>query len=192
MRIPSKSVAALALSLSVVGTTQAALVNFTLTGEVVYADVGNDFNLNGQQDDGMGGGIPGTGSLVTVVGFFDDDVLMGGLGTVDFSSGSGNSFTIYAGNYTYSNADDDFFTSGYPLLHFEGDPVPYLDFWHANMTTFLSDGAGFFNAEDANSGQLAGVWTEYNATVVPVPAAVWLFGSGLLGLVGIARRKSAA
>jgi hypothetical protein len=26
-------------------------------------------------------------------------------------------------------------------------------------------------------------------TVVPVPAAVWLFGSGLLGLAGIARRK---
>ena len=25
--------------------------------------------------------------------------------------------------------------------------------------------------------------------VVPIPAAVWLFGSGLLGLVGIARRK---
>ena len=36
----------------------------------------------------------------------------------------------------------------------------------------------------------------FNATadgfaVVPVPAAVWLFGSGLLGLVGIARRKRA-
>ena len=27
-------------------------------------------------------------------------------------------------------------------------------------------------------------------TVVPVPAAVWLFGSGLLGLVGIARRRA--
>ena len=26
-------------------------------------------------------------------------------------------------------------------------------------------------------------------TVVPVPAAVWLFGSGLIGLVGVARRK---
>lgn len=25
--------------------------------------------------------------------------------------------------------------------------------------------------------------------VVPIPAAVWLFGSGLLGLVGVARRK---
>ena len=27
------------------------------------------------------------------------------------------------------------------------------------------------------------------ATAVPVPAAVWLFGSGLLGLVGVARRR---
>jgi hypothetical protein len=29
------------------------------------------------------------------------------------------------------------------------------------------------------------------SAVVPVPAAVWLFGSGLLGLVGIAKRKKA-
>ncbi|MCG6936681.1 MAG: hypothetical protein LJE83_00715 [Gammaproteobacteria bacterium] len=28
-----------------------------------------------------------------------------------------------------------------------------------------------------------------NPTVVPVPAALWLFGSGLLGLVGVARRR---
>jgi len=31
-----------------------------------------------------------------------------------------------------------------------------------------------------------------DATVVPLPAAAWLFGSGLLGLVGIGRRKKAA
>jgi len=29
-----------------------------------------------------------------------------------------------------------------------------------------------------------------DVTAVPVPAAAWLFASGLLGLVGIARRKS--
>jgi hypothetical protein len=32
----------------------------------------------------------------------------------------------------------------------------------------------------------------FSVTAIPVPAAFWLFGSGLLGLVGIARRKKAA
>ena len=31
----------------------------------------------------------------------------------------------------------------------------------------------------------------YQSTVVPVPAAVWLFSSGLVGLAGVARRKKA-
>ena len=32
----------------------------------------------------------------------------------------------------------------------------------------------------------------FGRTVVPVPAAVWLFGTGLLGLLGIARRNKAS
>lgn len=34
--------------------------------------------------------------------------------------------------------------------------------------------------------------TEVTLTLVPVPAAIWLFGSGLLGLIGMARRKQTA
>ena len=38
-------------------------------------------------------------------------------------------------------------------------------------------------------GPFVGSSANFNVTAVPVPAAVWLFGSGLLGLVGVARRK---
>ena len=37
----------------------------------------------------------------------------------------------------------------------------------------------------------AGFGAEVVFSPVPIPAAVWLFGSGLLGLVGMARRKKA-
>jgi hypothetical protein len=54
--------------------------------------------------------------------------------------------------------------------------------------------AGYFFIEEANSagGTLFLALGKLNATtaiVVPIPAAVWLFGSGLLGLIGVARRR---
>ncbi len=45
-------------------------------------------------------------------------------------------------------------------------------------------GDAYSNAGSISTGKL-------EVSPVPVPAAVWLFGSGLLGLVGIARRKAA-
>jgi hypothetical protein len=43
-----------------------------------------------------------------------------------------------------------------------------------------------FNGEDFTRAQFQAV------TPVPLPAAVWLFGSGLLGLIGVSRRKKTA
>lgn len=42
-----------------------------------------------------------------------------------------------------------------------------------------------------NGGNIAALSNVRAFSVVPVPAAVWLFGSGLLGLVGLARRRRA-
>lgn len=45
------------------------------------------------------------------------------------------------------------------------------------------------DGKNKNCGAATSHVTGYG--VVPVPAAVWLFGSGLLGLVGVARRRRA-
>jgi len=67
------------------------------------------------------------------------------------------------------------------------------------MASTDPDGDGVNGVPMAAGGPFAGFNANFNATmaptpdaVVPVPAAVWLFGSGLLGLVGIARRKKKA
>ena len=74
--------------------------------------------------------------------------------------------------------------------------------FHENdLATGLASGVEliFGDSEDVGLYNVAGsVNTSYvqtyslilTPTTVPVPAAVWLFGSGLLGLIGVARRKA--
>jgi hypothetical protein len=52
-------------------------------------------------------------------------------------------------------------------------------------------GATFSNSSDKISASYDWAYY-YDPVAVPVPAAAWLFGSGLLGIIGIARRKQAA
>jgi hypothetical protein len=57
--------------------------------------------------------------------------------------------------------------------------------------TICSNGPrAYVDADFVNGGgNVANLSNVRAFSVVPVPAAVWLFGSGLLGLVGVARRK---
>jgi hypothetical protein len=56
-------------------------------------------------------------------------------------------------------------------------------------------GDGIPGTHMAAGGLYAGFNFNINTNMlapVPVPAAIWLFGSGLLGLIGVARRKARA
>ncbi len=68
--------------------------------------------------------------------------------------------------------------------HLPGGPAPMA----ATSSSLGLDGTtpfpGFRGYFDIGTGN-----SMYVTSVVPVPAAVWLFGSGLLGLIGVAKRK---
>jgi hypothetical protein len=56
------------------------------------------------------------------------------------------------------------------------------------------NGDGVMGIPMASGGPFAGFSDNFNATLnpVPIPAAIWLFGPGLMGLAGIAHRKTNA
>lgn len=148
----------------------AAQVNFELTGYVDYAGFSNPYGLS-------------AGDTISATGTFDDSVLSGGTGVISFAD-FGNDMIFSVGSMTYSDTNDIF--GGADLFLFEG----MFD------GLFYSTGDGEFDSFiDSFVGDvyLSGYWdaSSLSVTAVPVPAAVWLFGMGLLSLAGLARRKSA-
>ena len=70
-------------------------------------------------------------------------------------------------------------------------------YWSATEYTPSTNAAWYFDMfggyQNAHyKSTSSSVWAVHSGDVsaVPLPTAVWLFGSGLLGLVGVARRKS--
>ncbi|MGB5426834.1 MAG: VPLPA-CTERM sorting domain-containing protein, partial [Gammaproteobacteria bacterium] len=70
--------------------------------------------------------------------------------------------------------------------------------WNTWMLTDIAAGPGLTVTGTINlsgtfgtSQELSKIQILAGGSPVPVPAAVWLFGSGLLGLVGMARHKKA-
>jgi len=161
---------------------QAAIVDFTLIGDVITGDFdGLTFGLN-------------PGDTITVTGSFDDSVLTGGTGTVVFDLAASNTFSIdFGGGLVYGVATDSNQVSSITLDNGSLVSFDYFAFAGRNGAPYS------FDASDqvldpsltvfSDRALLIGQWRDIEISAVPVPAALWLFGSGLLGLAGIARRK---
>lgn len=112
---------------------------------------------------------PGT----TGIGFYALDLTVIGdeviRVSVDFLSGPDQTFDVGL------DAGDPEFTPKYFGVYDEADSILSIT---------------LFGTEAANTDDRAWLIDDLSvASAVPVPAAIWLFGSGLIGLVGYARRK---
>ena len=74
--------------------------------------------------------------------------------------------------------------------------VQSTGYWSATQFATFTNSAWVFDMSNGNQVAIDKDFTFYawavhsgDVSAVPVPAAVWLFGSGLLGLAGFARRK---
>lgn len=89
----------------------------------------------------------------------------------DVSFALGWNFTLTAGDIAIINLNlsDVLNTPGFYLQHADNEVGPNFD---------LSESVYY--------------WSELTFSPIPVPAAIWLFGSGLVGLIGLGHRKKKA
>ena len=130
----------------------------------------------------------------TRIGIFDTGLNNTGgfIQTVNNDPLTGN-FTVI---HSSSDGGADGSTNQWPILAMAvrmqkqpGAPMINSDAEPSALT--LSDWDSIFLTANGNNYNFGVNITSASSSVVPVPAAAWLLGSGLLGLIGVARRKTA-
>jgi len=160
----------------------AVTYSFSITGDVSvgeesFGPASNAFGLS------AGDTITATGTFTADLGTIGSET-----GTVLFGSGSGNSMSIDVNGTIFTASDDDSFGAATgPFLTFTAGSLFDFDFLKTSVPQFNSS---FTSFDNLSTSTLFGDWqTNANLTPVPLPGALWLFGSGLLGVMGAIRRK---
>ena len=171
-------------------TANAALITYDVDRTIGDGTVEGTITTDGTLGNGLSVDIMKDWSLtLTVPDLADPNVIF--TATID----PGNSNLIFGSsviNATETELSFDFDLAGNDYMLFSGGTTEL--FW------CMETSAGGCNGPDSSEHIGVNAVAFYSvphtgeivfatATVVPAPAAVWLFGSGLIGLVGFARRQ---
>jgi len=178
------------------------------------ADTGGDtveFAVLGGQYNSGSYTVPGNGQFLTSVAGNSTTTLGGkknsainlmstGFNTdiVSVNSNAGGASSVEGSTPATSGVWDIFNTNGTAYWDAAGIPNANGSSVTENLYYVTGGGGGNLSGiskpvlEATASFSAAGLVLTGNGAPVPLPAAVWLFGSGLLGLAGVARRKAKA
>lgn len=153
-----------------------------MTGTPSYVSL--DYQLSSVSD-GMGG------LLVTTFAQNTTDVFVGG----GFATGG---TTTFGNNNAYVTIDINLSDITGAFTQDQMNTVSYADCTPGSLMGMSNPKTicmtGWVGSEaDPSGGTMQGTYPiSQSISAVPVPAAVWLFGSGLIGLTGVARRRKSA
>jgi len=150
------------------GVANAATYQYTIYGDVDY-DFGSIWNLTDTDT------IIASGEFTADLGAIGNET-----GSVTFSGADFMNINLLDGDW---------------LTEADSSPAVMLTFAAGDLTDFDFLGntfsSNFMIFDDGQGFSMGGFWgPDANLTVVPIPAAVWMFGSGLIGLFGWSRRRS--
>ncbi len=169
----------------------------TSTNATVWHPTNEDTDFI-QLDFGGSGQRLGISTNGGTLALFDDDTGFGGPALVIGDSGGHVVFT--------DNLDGSWNAEVFDVTNTSGGSITLSN--DANFVLGMDWGLGYFgdtnaalvsapdtylivfDGADGFERPISGNTLAVDLAPIPVPAAVWLFGSGLLGLVGVARRRA--
>lgn len=172
----------LSSTLFVLGDQQ---INAGGSDDIIWSNAGND-SLRGETGFDIIDGGPGDDHIW---GGTENDSLFGGTGN-DILEGEDGLDTYF---YQAGGGIDSIFDTGATIIWFTGGITAgqLIQSQSGNDLVIDTDGTGLntLTVHDYYLDPGIQLDLEFAVSTVPVPAAVWLFGSGLIGLLGMAKRR---